>query len=93
MCAWAGAARLSTRPSTRCCSPACPALPAGFVDPSVVQLINMFTVVGVALVQSLLLRHRLPWVIWPSMVVMLGGGEAGPLIPHQSPACQGLQSL
>lgn len=45
------------------------------MDPSVVQLINMFTVVGVALVQSLLLRHRLPWVLWPSMAVMLGGGE------------------
>lgn len=55
---------------------ASPAVPAGFVDPSVVQLINMFTVVGVALVQSLLLRHRLPWVIWPAMAVMLGGGEA-----------------
>lgn len=36
---------------------------------------SRFAVLGVALVQSLLLHHHLPVVIWPSMLVMLGGGE------------------
>ncbi|KAI7839517.1 hypothetical protein COHA_006784 [Chlorella ohadii] len=52
-----------------CCQIAAP----GFVDPSLVQLVNMFTVLGVALVQSVLLRHRLPLSIWPCSAVMLGG--------------------
>ena len=52
-----------------CCQIAAP----GFVDPSLVQLVNMFVIIGVALVQSLLLRHRLFWPIWPCSAVMLGG--------------------
>jgi hypothetical protein len=33
----------------------------------------MFVVLAVALVQRVLLHHRLPRIIWPCAVVMLGG--------------------
>jgi hypothetical protein len=33
----------------------------------------MFVVIGVALFQRLLLRYQLPWIIWPSSLLMLGG--------------------
>lgn len=33
----------------------------------------MFVVIGVALFQRVLLHHRLPWVIWPAALLMLGG--------------------
>ncbi|KAL4425701.1 hypothetical protein ABPG75_009717 [Micractinium tetrahymenae] len=45
----------------------------GFVDPSLVQLVNLFGVLGVALVQCFLLGHRLPLLIWPCSLVMLAG--------------------
>lgn len=48
-------------------------LPSRHSSHPAVQLVNMFTVLGVALVQSVLLRHRLPLSIWPCSAVMLGG--------------------
>ena len=50
-------------PPRPACPPACPA----------VQLVNMFTVIGVALFQRLLLHHRLPTAIWPASGAMLAG--------------------
>lgn len=47
-----------------------------------VQLVMLFTVLGVALVQALLLRHRLPRLLWPCALLMLGGSAMvlGPTI-------------
>lgn len=54
--------------------PACPhhAPPAPLPAPAV-QLVNMFTVIGVALFQRLLLHHHLPTAIWPASGAMLAG--------------------
>ncbi|EFN51960.1 hypothetical protein CHLNCDRAFT_139635 [Chlorella variabilis] len=51
----------------------CQIIAPGFVDPALVQLVNMFTVIGVALFQRLLLHHRLPTAIWPASGAMLAG--------------------
>ncbi|KAL4857549.1 hypothetical protein ACK3TF_002404 [Chlorella vulgaris] len=51
----------------------CQVVAPGFVDAALVQLVQMFVVIGVALFQRLLLRHRLPWIIWPAATLMLGG--------------------
>ncbi|KAL4420784.1 hypothetical protein ABPG75_010440 [Micractinium tetrahymenae] len=51
----------------------CQVIAPGFVDPAMIQLVMIWTVIGVAFVQRVLLRHRLPLIIWPCSVVMLGG--------------------
>ena len=51
----------------------CQLIAPGFVDAAIVQLVNSFGVVVVVVVQSALLRHRLPWPIWPCTVAMLAG--------------------
>lgn len=45
----------------------------GWVDPSLTQLLFQFQPLGIALVQSLLLRHKLQWPIWPTALVMVSG--------------------
>ncbi|KAI7846420.1 hypothetical protein COHA_000130 [Chlorella ohadii] len=45
----------------------------GFVDPAIVQLVQLSQVFFIAIVQSLLLRHRLPWQLWLAAAVTLGG--------------------
>lgn len=48
----------------------------------------LFTVMGVALVQSLLLRHRLPRLIWPCAAAMVAGA-AMVLVPTLGGAVSG----
>jgi drug/metabolite transporter (DMT)-like permease len=40
---------------------------------SAVQLVGQFTAIGTPLAQALLLKHRLPWTIWPAAALMTGG--------------------
>jgi hypothetical protein len=50
----------------------------------------MFVVIGVALFQRLLLRHRLPWIIWPAATLMLG---AAAMVGNPSPLAAELGRL
>lgn len=38
-----------------------------------VQLVGQFSAIGTALAQGVLLRHRLPWSIWPCTALMTAG--------------------
>ena len=41
-----------------------------------VQLVSLFQVVFIALVQAALLRHKLPWALWPAAALMIGGAAS-----------------
>lgn len=63
-----------------CTQPPLQPLPTPLIWPPIlppaVQLVMIWTVIGVAFVQRVLLRHRLPPLIWPCSAVILGGGWA-----------------
>ena len=88
-CRAGGKARLGVLPSRACSHP----------HHAAVQLLMLVTVLGVALVQSLLLRHRLPRLLWPCALLMPGrwrrpsGMPSGTLSIHTSVCqCHGTQS-
>ena len=54
-------------------APASIPAPYLFLSPAAAQLVMMFSVLCVALVQALLLRRRLPLYTWPCAVAMVGG--------------------
>ncbi|PRW59246.1 colon cancer-associated Mic1 [Chlorella sorokiniana] len=76
---WAALAALS---STYAVGSTSQIVAAGWMDASIIQLVMLFSVLGVALVQALLLRHRLPCLLWPCALLMLGGSAMvlGPTI-------------
>lgn len=46
------------------------------LPPTAVQLVSLFQVVFIALVQAALLRHKLPWALWPAAALMIGGAAS-----------------
>ncbi|KAI7835570.1 hypothetical protein COHA_010531 [Chlorella ohadii] len=60
----------------------------GLVDPSIVQLVSLFQVVFIALVQAALLRHKLPWALWPAAALMIGSA-AMVIVPSMSQSAAG----
>lgn len=43
---------------------------------SAVQLVYLFQVLLIALVQAAVLRHKLPWTLWVAAAVMIGGASS-----------------
>ncbi|PSC74038.1 hypothetical protein C2E20_2672 [Micractinium conductrix] len=74
------------------CAGGCQLEAPGFVDAAIVQLVNTFGVLLVVFIQSLLLGHRLPWLVGPCAAGTVAGA-AMVIVPSVCKgSCGGLDS-